>query len=48
MPPERMARPRIVIIGCGFAGLWAAQALRKADADGQTMPDRNLERQPIE
>ena len=24
---------RIVIIGCGFGGLWAAQALRKADAE---------------
>jgi cation diffusion facilitator CzcD-associated flavoprotein CzcO len=21
--------PRVLIIGCGFAGLWAAQALRK-------------------
>jgi NADH:ubiquinone reductase (H+-translocating) len=28
-----VARPRIVIIGCGFGGLWAAQALRKAEAD---------------
>jgi NADH dehydrogenase len=27
------ARPRIVILGCGFGGLWAAQALRKAKAD---------------
>jgi NADH dehydrogenase len=26
-------RPRIVILGCGFGGLWAAQALRKARAD---------------
>jgi NADH dehydrogenase len=26
-------RPRIVILGCGFGGLWAAQALRKAKAD---------------
>src|SRR3712207_2754727 len=26
-------RPRVVILGSGFGGLWAAQALRKADAD---------------
>ncbi len=26
-------RARIVILGCGFGGLWAAQALRKADAE---------------
>jgi NADH:ubiquinone reductase (H+-translocating) len=25
-----MSSPRVVILGCGFAGLWAAQALRKA------------------
>ena len=25
-----MSLPRVVIIGCGFGGLWAAQALRKA------------------
>jgi NADH dehydrogenase len=25
--------PRIVILGCGFGGLWAAQALRKAPAE---------------
>jgi NADH dehydrogenase len=25
-----MSSPRVVIVGCGFAGLWAAQALRKA------------------
>src|SRR5688572_14382236 len=25
--------PRIVILGCGFAGLWAAQALRKAPVE---------------
>ncbi|HET9579559.1 MAG TPA: NAD(P)/FAD-dependent oxidoreductase [Usitatibacter sp.] len=28
-----MERSRIVILGCGFGGLWAAQALRKAEAD---------------
>jgi NADH dehydrogenase len=31
--PGAPARPRIVILGCGFGGLWAAQALRKARAD---------------
>ena len=25
--------PRVVILGCGFAGLWAAQALRKAPVE---------------
>ncbi len=25
--------PRVVILGCGFAGLWAAQALRKASVE---------------
>ncbi|MBP8298582.1 MAG: NAD(P)/FAD-dependent oxidoreductase [Burkholderiales bacterium] len=28
-----MSRPRIVILGCGFGGLWAARALARADAD---------------
>src|SRR3954469_49138 len=32
-------RPRVVVLGCGFAGLWAAQALRKAAAD-VTVVDR--------
>ena len=27
-----MSAPRVVIVGCGFGGLWAAQALRKAPA----------------
>jgi NADH dehydrogenase len=26
-------KPRVVILGCGFGGLWAAQALRKAPAE---------------
>ena len=26
-------RPRVVILGCGFGGLWAAQGLRSAQAD---------------
>ena len=26
----RDVKPRVLILGCGFAGLWAAQALRKA------------------
>lgn len=28
-----MSAPRVVIVGCGFGGLWAAQALRKAAAE---------------
>src|SRR6266403_238202 len=28
-----MSTPRVVIVGCGFGGLWAAQALRKARAE---------------
>src|SRR5919198_5517831 len=28
-----MSLPRVTIVGCGFAGLWAAQALRKAQAE---------------
>src|SRR5262249_53780477 len=28
-----MSAPRVVIVGCGFGGLWAAQALRKAHAE---------------
>jgi NADH:ubiquinone reductase (H+-translocating) len=32
-------RPRIVILGCGFAGLWAAQTLRRAPV-GVTVIDR--------
>ena len=31
--------PRVVILGCGFGGLWAAQGLRKAAAD-VTVVDR--------
>ena len=27
-----MSPPRVLIVGCGFGGLWAAQALRKAPA----------------
>jgi len=29
----RDMNPRVVILGCGFAGLWAAQALRRAPVD---------------
>jgi NADH dehydrogenase len=29
----RAPGPRVVILGCGFAGLWAAQALRKAPVE---------------
>jgi NADH dehydrogenase len=28
-----VAAPRVVIIGCGFGGLWAAQGLRRADVE---------------
>jgi NADH dehydrogenase len=28
-----MSLPRVAIIGCGFAGLWAAQALRRAQVE---------------
>ncbi|TMI39650.1 MAG: NAD(P)/FAD-dependent oxidoreductase, partial [Betaproteobacteria bacterium] len=34
-----MATPRVVILGCGFGGLWAAQALRKAPLE-LTVVDR--------
>lgn len=30
--------PRVLIIGCGFAGLWAAQALRKAPVEVTATP----------
>ena len=28
-----MSTPRVVVLGCGFAGLWAAQGLKRAAAD---------------
>src|SRR5829696_8194142 len=31
--PSQGGRPRVVIIGSGFGGLFAAQRLRKADVD---------------
>jgi NADH dehydrogenase len=34
-----MSQPRVVIIGCGFGGLWAAQGLRRAPVD-VTVVDR--------
>ena len=34
-----MSPPRVVIVGCGFGGLWAAQALRKAPIE-VTVVDR--------
>ena len=33
MATSSQSVPRVVILGCGFAGLWAAQALRKAPVD---------------
>src|SRR5882724_4496732 len=38
-PEAREQRPRIVVLGCGFAGLWAAQALRRAPVE-VTVVDR--------
>lgn len=38
-PSAQERLPRIVILGCGFAGLWAAQALRRTAAD-VTVVDR--------
>src|SRR3970282_719913 len=35
----RDVNPRVVIVGCGFGGLWAAQALRKAPVE-VTVVDR--------
>ena len=32
-------QPRVVIVGCGFGGLWAAQGLRKAPVE-VTVVDR--------
>src|SRR5438552_7962945 len=34
-----MATPRVVILGCGFGGLWAAQGLRRAPVE-LTVVDR--------
>src|SRR5216110_2152035 len=34
-----MSLPGVVIVGCGFSGLWAAQALRRAPVD-VTVVDR--------
>ena len=34
-----MSPPRVVIVGCGFGGLWAAQALRRAPVE-LTVVDR--------
>jgi NADH:quinone reductase (non-electrogenic) len=31
--PPLMSSPQVVILGCGFGGLWAAQALRRAPVD---------------
>jgi NADH dehydrogenase len=38
---HRPARPRIVIVGGGFAGVAAARALRRADADVVLIDRRN-------
>jgi NADH dehydrogenase len=36
-----MSSPRIVILGCGFGGLWAAQVLRHAPADVTVVDENN-------
>src|SRR5260221_1307641 len=36
-----MSLPRVIIIGCGFGGLWAAQALRRAPVE-VTVCDRKI------
>ena len=33
--------PRVVILGCGFGGLWAAQGLRKAPVEGTVLDRTN-------
>ncbi len=38
--PVEAKRPRIVIVGAGFGGLWAAKALKQAEAD-VLLVDRN-------
>ncbi|NND04590.1 MAG: FAD-dependent oxidoreductase, partial [Acidimicrobiia bacterium] len=35
-------RPRIVIVGAGFGGLWAAKALRKSDVDVELIDRHNF------
>src|SRR6476661_5677043 len=36
-----LARPRVVIVGAGFGGLYAAKALRKAAVDVMVIDRRN-------
>lgn len=38
---QQQSRPRIVIVGAGFAGLFAAKSLRKTDADIVVVDRRN-------
>ena len=37
----RGMNPRVVILGCGFGGLWAAQGLRKAPVEGTVLDRTN-------
>ncbi len=39
---ESTGRPRIVIVGAGFGGLWAAKALRKADVEVEIIDRHNF------
>jgi NADH:ubiquinone reductase (H+-translocating) len=40
LPPKSESRPRVVIVGCGFGGLFCARALRKAPIE-LVVVDRN-------
>jgi NADH dehydrogenase len=38
---EQRERPRVVIVGAGFGGLWAAKALRKSEVDVEVIDRHN-------
>jgi NADH:quinone reductase (non-electrogenic) len=40
-PPTEAARPRVVIVGAGFGGLWAAKTLAKAPVDVTVIDQHN-------
>src|SRR5277367_2872722 len=41
-PPDKSRRPRVVIIGGGFAGIAAVKALRHCEADVTVIDRRNI------